>query len=458
MSAASVRSRVFGVWRRIVGLSWPVMLEQVSRTGMRTTDIVVTALFSPAAVAAIGLADLYARFPLWVGLGTGGGAIALSSQDTGTGAEANRSEAISGALLLGALAGVPFALFGLLFAEEAIALLGAPREVARLGGLYLAIVFVTAPARHVGLIGARALQGTGDTRTPMYVNLTGNSLNVVLSATLGLGLLSAPRLDVVGVGVATAVANVFIALALLAALASPLTDAGLTVPTDPVIARQLAVVSAPSIAEGLVSTLAEFPFNAILLGFGTEVNAGFQIGRRAYQQVTGPLSRGYNVAVSVVVGQSLGDGRPDDARFEGWASLGLGVLTVGGAGLVLAAAAPPLVGLLADDPATARSAVGFARVYGLTAALLVTFTVLQGALRGASETRAPFVARASGFVLLFVGVTYLAGVVWGWGVPGAYLAVALTYAWMAGAMVWWFRRGEWAERAARMMAERGSVP
>ena len=38
---------------------------------MRTVDILVTALFSPVAVAAIGLADLYARFPLRVGLGMG---------------------------------------------------------------------------------------------------------------------------------------------------------------------------------------------------------------------------------------------------------------------------------------------------------------------------------------------------------------------------------------------------
>jgi putative MATE family efflux protein len=456
--AASVRERMVGVWRRMLGLSWPIMLEQLSRTGMRTTDVVVTALFSPAAIAAVGLAGLYSRFTLWVGLGTGGGAIALSSQDTGSGAAANRAEAVSGALVLGAVAGLPFAAFGLLFGEEAIALLGAPPAVARMGGLYMAIVFVTAPARHVGLIGARALQGTGDTRTPMYVNLAGNSLNILLSVTLGLGLLGAPRLEVAGVAAATAVANVAIALALVALLASRHTEPALTVPTDPVIARQLVVVSAPSIAEGLASTLAEFPFNAILLGFGTEVNAGFQIGRRAYQQVTGPLSRGYNVAVSVVVGQSLGEGRPEDARFDGWAALALGVFTVGGAGLLLAAVAPWLVGLLTGDAATASAAVGFARVYGLTGGLLVTFTVLQGALRGASETRAPFLARASGFFGLFVGVTYLVGVVAGAGVGGAYLAIVLTYAWMAGAMVWWFRRGGWAERAARMMAERGSLP
>ena len=103
------------VWRRVLSLSWPVMVEQTTRTLMRTVDILVTALFSPVAVAAIGLADLYARFPLWVGLGMGSGAIALSSQDTGSGATANRDEAISQALVVGALVGVPFAALGVTY-------------------------------------------------------------------------------------------------------------------------------------------------------------------------------------------------------------------------------------------------------------------------------------------------------------------------------------------------------
>jgi len=67
------------VWRRVLSLSWPVMVEQTTRTLMRTVDILVTALFSPVAVAAIGLADLYARFPRVGRPRDGSGAIALSS-------------------------------------------------------------------------------------------------------------------------------------------------------------------------------------------------------------------------------------------------------------------------------------------------------------------------------------------------------------------------------------------
>lgn len=433
------------------------MVEQTVRTGMRTTDVLVTATFSPAAVAAVGLADLYARLPLRIGLGLGGGAIALSSQDTGSGAEANRDEAVTQAILIGLIAGIPFALFGILFGDAAIAILGAPPRVASTGGAYLAVIFLTAPARHVALIGARSLQGTGDTRTPMYINLVSNTFNIAGSVILGLGLFGVPRLEVIGVGAATAGANVFTATVLLIVIWQRWSSAGLVHPQDAVITRQLIRVSVPRVGEGLAATITEFPFNAILLGFGTNVNAAFQIGRRMYQQVTGPLSRGYNVAASVMVGQALGTGDPDQATYEGWAVGALGVVTVGSIGIVLAIFADHMVELFTQDPATVPHAVAFARAYGITGVFLVLFSVLSGSLQGASETRVPFVARVSGMVVFQLGVTYLLGVVLGYGPLGAYLGIALAYVWMALVVVGGFHRGEWASRAADMMAERGSI-
>jgi len=451
------RSRLLGVWRRVLSLSWPVMTEQTFRTAMRTTDVIVTAQFSPAAVVAIGLADLYARIPLRIGLGLGGGAIALSSQDTGADAVANRDEAVTQAVLMGILAGVPFVLLGWLVGDELLAILGAAPETARLGGLYLAIIFTTAPARHVALIGARSLQGTGDTRTPMYVNIAANAVNISGSVVFGLGLFGAPRLGVIGVGVATAVGNVLTAGALLTAMWTDWSDATLVWPRDLVIARQLVRVSTPRVLEGFAATVAEFPFNAILLTFGTPVNAGFQIGRRMYQQVTGPLSRGYNVAGSVVVGQALGDGDADRALYEGYATTGLGLVTVGAIGVLLVGFADSFVAVFTNDSAAVPYAIDFARVYGVTAIFLASYVVLSGALQGASETRIPLVARLSGVFGVLLGGTYLLGVVFGLGATGAYWAVGLHYVWMALVVFAGFRYTEWADRAAEMMAERGTA-
>jgi putative MATE family efflux protein len=439
------------------------MVEQVSRTLMRTTDIFVTALFSPLAVAAIGLADLYARVPLRIGLGLGAGAIALSSQDTGSGATKLRDEAITQALVLGVVLGLPMVVFGLTLGEEAISVLGVltddedMAEVASLGGTYLAIIFATSPARHVALISARALQGTGDTRTPMYINLVSNGLNIGLSLVLGLGLFGAPRLEIIGVGLATAIGNAFTATVFVVLLATEHTSAGFVRPQRLVIAKQLLVVSAPKVAEGLFATLVEFPFNALLLAFGAEVNAAYQIGRRIYQQVTSPLSRGFRTGASIVVGQALGEGDAERARFEGLATALLGLLTVGTAGLLLAASAESIVRLFTDDPATVSPAIGFAAVYGITAPFTVLFLLLAGALQGGSDTMTPLIARTTGLLGFYLGLSYVTAVVLGWGVVGLYAGIFGYYTWSFLVVAAGFCYGGWADRATDMMAERGST-
>ncbi|MFC7140942.1 MATE family efflux transporter [Halosimplex aquaticum] len=457
MSTAGVRERGLSVWRRVLSLSWPMMIQHVFRTLMRTTDVIVTGLFSPAAVAAVGLADLYARFPLRIGLGLGSGAIALSSQDTGGEAIENRDQAITQAILIGLLSGVPFIAFGFLFGQQAIALLGAPETVAEMGGTYLAVVFASAPARHVALVGARALQGTGDTRTPMYVDVTSSVLNIAGSLVLGLGLFGAPRLAIVGVGIATAVGNCFTAGVLSLAIWSSRTEASFTRPRDLVIARQLLAVSAPRIAEGLVRTLAEFPFNALLLTFGTDVNAAYQIGRRMYQQVTSPLGRAYHTATSVVVGQSLGDGDVASARFQGWATTVLAVATMGAIGLVLFFGADWFVAFFTGDQSTAGYATGFARAYAVAAPAIGAYLALSGALQGGSDTRTPFIAQTTGLFGFLLGFGYLTSVVLGWGVVGIYAAIALQQFWALAVVAWGFARGDWAAKAAAMMDERGSA-
>jgi putative MATE family efflux protein len=328
--------RFWNVWKRVFGLSWPVMAEQVLRTLMRTTDLIVAGFFSPAAVAAVGLADIYARFPLRFGIGIGDGPIALSSQDTSADATANRDQAVSQALLIGLLGGIPFILFGLLLNEYAIAVLGsltdegAMAAVVDYGSTYLMVIMVSAPAIHVNFIAARSIQGTGDTRTPMYVNGVVNALNILATIGLAFGLGPLPELGIIGIAVATAAADTLGALTFLVILGSSLNEIRYVVPRRLVITKQLILISWPRIAEGVTEMIAEFPFNAILLAFGTEVNAAYHIGRRMYQQVASPLARGYGVAANIMVGQSLGRGDGAAAYYNGLAATALSTLTVDG--------------------------------------------------------------------------------------------------------------------------------
>ncbi len=174
--------------------------------------------------------------------------------------------------------------------------------------------------RIVALTGSRALQGTGDTVTPMYINGVSNASNILLSVVLGLGFWVVPQFGVVGVALATAISRTGEALLMVLAIASDRTTVGYAWSTDSTIATQLVAVSVPNIAEGMTTSIVSYPFNALLLTFGTEVNAAYHIARRIYHQTTGPLYRSYSVASSIIVGQQLGEGDPERARFSDFRS------------------------------------------------------------------------------------------------------------------------------------------
>jgi len=58
---------VLTIWRRTFALSWPIGVQETLTSLMRTVDVIVTELFSPAAVTAVGFADLYAQIPMRAG-------------------------------------------------------------------------------------------------------------------------------------------------------------------------------------------------------------------------------------------------------------------------------------------------------------------------------------------------------------------------------------------------------
>ncbi|WP_243637813.1 MATE family efflux transporter [Natrarchaeobius oligotrophus] len=446
--------RLLALWRRSFSLGWPIAVQQTLNTLMRTVDVVVTGLFSPAAVAAIGLGDLYARIPLRIGMGLGSGAIALSSQETGRGSDDVRDRAITQALLVGALCGVPLALAGLLFGHALIAALGAESEVVRLGGTYLMIVFAAAPMRIVGLVGARSLQGTGDTRTPMVVNASANGLNILLSVGLGLGVWLAPTLSVVGVGIATAVSRTVEALLLVGAIGSDRTGPSLARPTDLTITRQLFAISAPSIAGGVSNSLANFPFNALVLLFGTEANAAYHIANRMYQQLSGPLYRAFRTVSSIVVGQELGAGRPTDARYSAKAIAALSVATLGFSGVVTFLGAEQLALLFSRDATTVEYATEFIRAFAVSMVFIGVYFPLSGSLTGAGDTRTPLYAQLVGSYAFMLAGSYLLAVTLGYGLVGVYAGIVLSYAARAAIVAAGFQWGGWEALAARMLSER----
>ncbi len=275
-----------------------------------------------------------------------------------------------------------------------------------------------------------------------------------MTVALGLGIWLIPRYGILGVGAATAVSETVGAIVITAVIASHHTDASLVRPRNLTITRQLIRVSVPNFAEGLSTSLANFPLNAIILLFGTEANAAYHIGRRIFRQLTGPIYRSVYTVASIIVGQTLGEGNLDHARDAAIAILVFSVGILGLVGVSVFAGASLIVRVFTHDPATIGYATDFTRAFALSMIFIGVFYPLAGTLVGAGETRTPFYARFTGVVVFLLGVSYLLGITFGFGLTGVYVGIILSYvcwAVIAGAGFLW---GGWRDLAVTMMAER----
>jgi len=448
------------LWKEAFVLAWPVMLNHIFVTAMRTTDMILMGYFGPAAVTAVGLGDVWESIILRIGLGLGTGSISLISQESGTktaAAKANKDLILSQVIFVSLIIGIPFIFIALLFAEEMIALLGAAPEVIELGAQYLLIIFAAAPFRIISIIAARALQGSGDTRTPMIVEVISNLINIIVSVGLALGIWFFPKIGVPGVGIGTFTAKTISAVIFILTFLSSKSEFNLKNPIknwDFILIKQLFKVSAPKIAEGFYQSLITFPFNSIVLLFGTEAAAAYHIARRVFQQLIAPMHRAYYTVTAILSGQKIGAGKVEESKKTVEAMLILTVVSIGSFSLLIFFSSPYLVRLFGDNPETLAIAIRFLKALSIGGPVITIYGVLAGHLNGAGNTKSALYGNLLSQTLLKLGISYLLGVFFNLGLLGILIALPADF---FGRALWVARKylsDDWIAEADLMISER----
>lgn len=419
-------------------LAIPVMVTGGMRTLLRIADFFMVSLaLGPEAVAALELGFQYFFIPFGLSLALSSGTISVVARFHGAGEYSRADLAIKQSVWLALAMAIPITVATWLWAPAMIDLLtDDPRTVA-LGAVYLKIVMLSVSFRFFSMIGARALAGAGDTRTPMYIRALTLPTNVTLNALLIFGLGPFPAMGIAGAAWGTAIANTLAASIFAAVLLSGRFPVRLHlrgVQWDAGIGRELVRVGLPLAGTRLSRTFGRFPFLFVLGVLGTEVLAAYAIGRRVMLLALMP-AWGYSTASSTLVGQQIGAGDPETADEYGWQTLRIALATQLLIGGFLFGFATPIAGLFGAEnvPLT----VEFVRVFGIGVAAFSVARTLRGGLRGAGDTRWPFYgglvgtyavrlpiaigALPAGFGITALGVTVAPGL--GWGLIGIYAAI-----------------------------------
>ncbi len=407
-------------------LATPLAAQQVGLVMMSLVDTAILGRYHSDALAGAGIGNGLTFAVTCIGLGVVLGLDPLIAQALGAGERARTPALLRdglgvalrwGAVLTVALCAMPLVL-GVAGVEPAVA------DEAR----------VYAYARTLGLtpflcqIAYRSfLQAHGRTTPLVVAVIVGNVVNAVLDwilvfgdaglADLGLPAIGLPALGSIGAAIATSAVTLG-TVAYYARIAAAITR-GLARPATPPpdAARDVVRIGLP-IGLQLFAEVAAFALAAVLAGrLGGTPAAAHQV---AIQLASVPFSItiGIGAAAAVRVGLAVGAGDHAAARRAGLTSLGLGAAVMASSAALFVVAASPLAALFTDRSAVVAAAIPLVQIAAVFQLSDGAQAVAAGALRGAGDTRAAFVANLLGHYLVGIPIALGLGFAAGLGAPG----------------------------------------
>jgi putative MATE family efflux protein len=448
---------------KLAELAWPLVAGNLLQTLYNVVDMFWVGRVSPEAVAAVAL-----MFPLsWMFVSTAMGitaaTIALVSQYVGADADRRADRVVGQTVLLTLAVSAVLATVGWLFRHDLLELIGAEGQVFVDSLAYIEVIFLALPLTFLFFAFRAALQGAGDTKTAMWLVIVSVAVNVVLDPVLILGWGPFSAMGTRGAGWATFVARAVATVTGVAILLRGGYGVRLHVrdlrPHPTVLGRLLAI-GWPATADGWARSFSAVVMAAFVAPFGTAAIAAYGVGVRL-MSVSWSVAGAVGQAVATGVGQNLGAETPDRADTLTWRAVG-GTMAILFAAAALCVAIPEvIVGIFVADPAVIAEGRIFLWIVAPFWAFFGATMVLQGAFRGAGQTKVAmtlsvlsrWVFRVPIAILLAFSVTVaipFTDVVvpefgFGIGVVGVWAAFSIgsTLACLVAAL--WFRRGGWQD-------------
>ncbi|PSP29271.1 MATE family efflux transporter [Halobacteriales archaeon QH_2_65_14] len=374
---------------KLLTLAWPLVLGNLLQTVYNIADIFWVGRVSSEAVAGVSL-----MFPLsWMFVSTAMGltaaTIALVSQYVGADNRRRADRVVAQTILLAIAVSTALAVLGWVFRHDLLSLMGAQDQVFVEALDYIEIIFLALPLTFLFFAFRSSLQGAGDTKTAMWLVFVSAGMNVVIDPFFILGWGPLPEMGTRGAGWATFISRAFatavgIGILLRGGFGVKLHVRDLA--PDTTILAKLVGVGYPATIDGWARSFAAVAMAAFVTPFGTAAIAAYGIGVRL-MSVSWSVAGAVGQAAATGVGQNLGSKTPDRAARVTWIATAatMGILFAAGALCVLFPEF--MIGVFDDNPDTISEGVTFLYVVAPFWALFGGTMVIQGAFRGAGQTK-----------------------------------------------------------------------
>jgi putative MATE family efflux protein len=426
-------------------LAWPTILTNLLYSVIGIISIKLIGSLGASAVASVttGHRIFFALQAILMAVSAGTTAMVARSWGAKDYDEAAKVTSVS--LYIGNIVALILTVPCFFFAEQIASVFGLDEETTWQAGEFIRYLSVFNVAFAVNMILSAALRAAGDTRTPLWIGVLTNIVNVALLYVLVFGHFGFPEFGVPGAALANGLsflAAAGILLALWYGKKLKVAAGGVGSLTQRRV-RQLVDIGYPAGVEQFVFQVGFIAFLWLVAFYGTAPYAAYGIGVQILS-LSFVVGFGFSIAGATLVGQYLGAGDPRGATKQGWKATYYAIASMVALSVLIFIYAELIARFLIDDEEVVRLTVIFIYILGVAQPLMAIEFSLGGALRGAGDTRFPLVTTMSGLIGVRVGLAALFA--WmGLNVVWIFAALIGDYLVKACMLVWRFRSGKWRQ-------------
>lgn len=389
----------------ILTLALPIFLENVLMSLVGAIDTAMVGSLGANATASVSISQAPMMMINGVIMALGTGFTALIARSVGAEEHVRAKHLIRQAILMVVSLGTPLAILCFALARKIPMWMGASPEVLELATTYNRIIALCMMFRGLMMVLTAIYRGYGDGKTPLYLNVFINTLNVV-----GNYLLIFPtrtitlfgnEMTMIGAGwgvagaaAATAASTILGSTILLTMLFVRKTPMQISLKDsfmpDFSELKLVGKISLPAMFERFTMSGAQVVVASTVASLGTIAVASNSVASTA-ESISFMPGFAFGMTVTTLVGQSLGANRPELAKeFVSLTNKIAGlVMFVTSVGLFMFSAS--IIGFFSPDPEVIALGSEVLRILALIQIPQAWAMVFSGALRGAGDTTSPFV-------------------------------------------------------------------
>lgn len=440
------------VWKRLFVFFLPIAAGTLIQQLYNAADgFIVGKLVGTGALAAVGgSAAQIINVLIGFFVAVTSGASVVIAQIFGAGRQEEVKKATSNAVLICSVIGVVLMAFGLMASPWMLSLLKTPADTMSDSILYLRIYFIGVPCVLVLNMESNLLRAVGDSKTPFFYMIISCVTNIILDFIFVYFF----HWAIAGVAIATVIAQVLNMVLLTVRLVTTKESYRLELKEMRLNRQYIAAMMRIGIPSGLQSSMYSVSNMIIQIGvnsLGTVVVASWAMTSKTdgfYWAVTNALGS----AITAFVGQNLGAGRHDRIKQCVKQGMILSFTTTVASSVLIMLAARPLLGILTDDAAVIETTFEMMTYFVPFYFTWTVIEVLSAVLRGSGDAVRPVIIIGIG-ICLFRVVWMATAFAYFHTLPVLCYSYVISWVITDVALIIYYRRGKWLERASGKILE-----